>query len=136
MKHNTGISWGVDDLERRRHVVRERCVIAGTPSPAPSLSWLARPAHAGAAPGKSFGEDDTVPLRVKNGRVRADSRCDRSADILCLCAVRPTTRVRFAGRSGEDAALYSFPPRLSIYWCAPTRVAARRKLTFRRCRQG
>ena len=122
MKHNTGISWGVDDLERRRHVVRERCVIAGTSSPLPARG-SPPPAHGGAVPGKSFGEDDTVPLRVKNGRVRADSRCDRSADILCLCAVRPTTR--FAGRSGEDAALYSFPPRLSIYWCAPARVAAR-----------
>ena len=81
MKHNTGISWGVDDLERRRHVVRERCVIAGTSSPLPAaLSWLGPQAHGGAAPGKSFGEDDTVPLRVKNGRVRADNRCDRSAD--------------------------------------------------------
>lgn len=28
-KHNEGISWGVDDLDRRRHLVMERCTVAG-----------------------------------------------------------------------------------------------------------
>lgn len=28
-KYNQGITWGVDDLDRRRNIVMERCVIAG-----------------------------------------------------------------------------------------------------------
>ena len=28
-KYNQGISWGVDDLDRRRNFVMERCVVAG-----------------------------------------------------------------------------------------------------------
>jgi hypothetical protein len=28
-KYNQGITWGVDDLDRRRNFVTERCVIAG-----------------------------------------------------------------------------------------------------------
>ena len=66
-KHNEGITWGVDDLDRRRHLVMERCTVAG----------------------KSFAEGAVVPLRVQNGKVKAD-------------------------KPGE--ALYTFPPRLSIYW--------------------
>lgn len=27
-KYNEGITWGVDDLDRRRNIVMERCVIA------------------------------------------------------------------------------------------------------------
>ena len=46
-KYNQGISWGVDDLDRRRNVVMERCVVAGRSfgCATPALSVCMPPAY-------------------------------------------------------------------------------------------
>lgn len=51
VKQNAGISWGVDDLDRRRYLVVERCVVGG----------------------QQYVEGATIPLRVQNGRVLSDA---------------------------------------------------------------
>ena len=43
-KYNEGISWGVDDLDRRRNFVMERCVIAGRSFGCASCTGMLAPA--------------------------------------------------------------------------------------------
>lgn len=116
VSHNAGISWGVDDLDRRRYLVVEGCTVGGkvracatgrrcrhySPTPprmhltvvVPFLTdRMAVAVMVAAVPTQEFVEGETVPLRVEHGRVISDKTKSRGS---------PT--------------LYHLPPRMIIQW--------------------
>ena len=103
---NEGITWGVDDLDRRRNLVRESCTIGGESDHIPSrwpdvlrlpgLLWTYR---GWSVPDCEFGEEDNVFLRVERN------------DVLCPAKVSPRR-----APSAEPAGFkYCLPRRFDIF---------------------